>query len=32
MSAEYEEEGDPTTGVPKLVATIKALCKKYSTV
>jgi sugar phosphate isomerase/epimerase len=32
LSAEYEEEGDPMTNVPKLVATIKALCKKYSTV
>ena len=33
LSAEYEgEEDDPTTGVPKLVATIKTLCKRYSTV
>jgi sugar phosphate isomerase/epimerase len=30
MSAEYEGEEDAMTGVPKLVATIKALCKKYS--
>jgi sugar phosphate isomerase/epimerase len=37
MSAEYEpatrQGGEPgTTGVPKLVAEIKTLCKKYSTV
>jgi sugar phosphate isomerase/epimerase len=31
MSAEYEGEEDPTTGVPKLIEKIKALCKKYST-
>jgi sugar phosphate isomerase/epimerase len=31
-SAEYEGEEDPMTGVPKLLATIKALNKKYSTV
>lgn len=30
MSAEYEGEEDPMTGVPKLVAKIKTLCKKYS--
>lgn len=32
MSAEYEGEEDPVTGVPKLIGKIKALCKKYSTV
>jgi len=32
MSAEYEGEGDPATGVPKLVEKVKALCRKYSTV
>jgi L-ribulose-5-phosphate 3-epimerase len=32
MSAEYESAEDPMTGVPKLVAKIKELCKKYSTV
>jgi sugar phosphate isomerase/epimerase len=32
MSAEYEGEEDPSTGVPKLVAKIKALCSKYSSV
>ena len=32
MSAEYEGEEDPMTAVPKLVAKIKTLCKKYSTV
>jgi sugar phosphate isomerase/epimerase len=31
-SAEYEGEEDPKTGVPKLLAQIKALNKKYSTV
>ncbi len=31
MSAEYEGEEDPLTGVPKLIRTIKTLCKKYST-
>lgn len=31
MSAEYEGEEDPMTGVPKLIGKIKALCKKYST-
>jgi sugar phosphate isomerase/epimerase len=30
-SAEYEGEEDPKTGVPKLLAQIKALNKKYST-
>jgi hypothetical protein len=32
MSAEYEGEEDPMTGVPKLIGRIKTLCKKYSTV
>jgi sugar phosphate isomerase/epimerase len=32
MSAEYEGEEDPSTGVPKLVDKIKALCRKYSSV
>ncbi|HKW33937.1 MAG TPA: sugar phosphate isomerase/epimerase family protein [Candidatus Acidoferrum sp.] len=32
MSAEYEGEEDPSTGVPKLVERIKTLCRKYSTV
>ena len=32
MSAEYEGDEDPKTGVPKLLAKIKALNKKYSTV
>ena len=31
MSVEYEEEPeDPATGVPKLVAEVKRLCRKYS--
>ena len=30
MSAEYEGQEDPMTGVPKLVGKIKALCRKYS--
>ena len=30
MSAEYEGKEDPTTGVPRLVNKIKALCLKYS--
>lgn len=30
MSAEYEGQEDPMTGVPKLVAKIKGLCKTYS--
>ena len=29
MSAEYEGQEDPMTGVPKLVGKIKALCRKY---
>src|SRR5579864_5703002 len=32
MSAEYEGEEDPTTGVPKLIEKIKTLCRKYSSV
>ncbi len=32
MSAEYEGEEDPATGVPKLVEKIRTLCTKYSTV
>lgn len=32
MSAEYEGEEDPSTGVPKLVDKIKTLCRKYSSV
>lgn len=32
MSAEYEGKEDPATGVPKLIAKIRRLCKKYSTV
>jgi sugar phosphate isomerase/epimerase len=32
MSAEYEGKEDPMTGVPKLLAKIKALCRKYSIV
>jgi sugar phosphate isomerase/epimerase len=32
LSAEYEGEEDPLTGVPKLVGKIKALCKQYSSV
>ncbi len=32
MSAEYEGEEDPLTGVPKLVEKIKTLCRKYSSV
>jgi sugar phosphate isomerase/epimerase len=31
MSAEYEGEEDPMTGVPKLMSKIKTLCRKYST-
>jgi hypothetical protein len=31
-SAEYEGDEDAKTGVPKLLARIKALNKKYSTV
>lgn len=29
-SAEYENEEDPMTGVPKLIEKIKTLCRKYS--
>lgn len=29
MSAEYEGDEDPMTGVPKLTAQIKSLCRKY---
>jgi len=32
MSAEYEGEEDPSTGVPKLVDKIKVLSRKYSSV
>jgi sugar phosphate isomerase/epimerase len=32
MSAEYGGGEDPITGVPKLLAKIKTLCKEYSTV
>ena len=32
MSAEYEGEEDPSTGVLKLVEKIKTLCRKYSSV
>ena len=32
MSAEYEGEEDPMTGVPKLIEKIKTLCRKYSSV
>jgi len=32
MSAEYEGEENPRTGVPKLVDKIKTLCQKYSSV
>jgi sugar phosphate isomerase/epimerase len=32
MSAEYEGREDPMTGVPKLIAKIRVLCRKYSTV
>lgn len=32
MSAEYEGKEDPATGVPKLVAKIRTLCRKYSSV
>lgn len=30
MSAEYEAEEDPMTGVPKLLEKIKVLCRKFS--
>jgi L-ribulose-5-phosphate 3-epimerase len=32
MAAEYESKEDPAAGVPKLLAKIKVLCKKYSSV
>lgn len=32
MSTEYEAEEDAMTGVPKLIAKIKTLCQKYSSV
>jgi len=32
MSAEYEADEDPMTGVPKLIGKIKTLCRKYSSV
>lgn len=32
MSAEYEADEDPMTGVPKLMEKIKTLCRKYSSV
>jgi sugar phosphate isomerase/epimerase len=32
MSAEYEGEESPSTGVPKLIDKIKTLCRKYSSV
>ena len=32
MSVEYEDEEDEMTGVPKLIAKVKALCRKYSSV
>lgn len=32
MSAEYEGDEDPITGVPKLIEKIRILCKKYSSV
>jgi L-ribulose-5-phosphate 3-epimerase len=32
MSAEYEDEEDAATAVPKLIEKIRTLCKKYSTV
>ncbi len=32
MSAEYEGDENPSTGVPKLVDKIKTLCRKYSSV
>jgi sugar phosphate isomerase/epimerase len=32
LSAEYEGEEDPMTGVPKLVGKIKTLCRQYSSV
>ncbi len=32
MSAEYEGDEDPMSGVPKLIEKMKALCRKYSSV
>jgi sugar phosphate isomerase/epimerase len=32
MSAEYEGDEDPLTGVPKLIEQIRGLCRKYSSV
>ena len=32
MSAEYEGQESPSTGVPKLIDRIKTLCRKYSSV
>ncbi|MGH9450725.1 MAG: sugar phosphate isomerase/epimerase family protein [Terriglobia bacterium] len=32
MSAEYEGKEDPSTGVPKLIAKIRHLCRQYSSV
>jgi sugar phosphate isomerase/epimerase len=32
MSAEYEGDENPSTGVPKLIEKIKILCRKYSSV
>jgi sugar phosphate isomerase/epimerase len=32
MSAEYEGDEDPMTGVPKLIDQIRSLCRKYSSV
>ncbi len=32
MSAEYEGKEDPAIAVPKLIETIRTLCRKYSTV
>ena len=32
MSAEYEGDEDPMSGVPKLVERMKALCRQYSSV
>jgi hypothetical protein len=31
-SAEYEGKEDPMAGVPKLIAKIRTLCEKYSSV
>jgi hypothetical protein len=32
MSAEYEGDEDPTTGVPRLIEKMKVLCRRYSSV